>query len=1146
MTKIWLVLVLLGMVSRVEAKPMSKVVQITVDNGLINGNIHQIVQDREGFVWIATENGLVRYDGFYYKVFQTRPNDVHSISHNFVNSVNTFDGLHIWIGTMSGLDCYNPVSGEFEHYHFYDVLGKVNMKPALRVFPVLDGCYVQTDDKYVYFVERGNDTLRIVSTSNVESNSFVSSIDLIDSDRIAVGNKEGQVYFLSHDGSTNFIARKSAAVTVVKYIEANRLCVCYADGLIEIYNNNVLASSYRLRNLEDTFVNDVEQISDSVLWLGMRSLGIFELQLNATPKPVEMPHLINKNCNTVYKDSFGNVWIGHSFGGVTVRLSQTFDLEGNGAFADQIKTQKVLSIIQKAGKTYAGTDGGGLFVYDEQAKRVKNYTYETGIQGNTFDNVVTALCSDDEYIWIGTYTNGVFALSQKTGALAFQKQLAHVPSKDISSLFVDSQGNLWIGTYENGVFVFNKERAEFVRHYTGYEGDGFLTISCNGTTCFFEDTEKNIWIGSYYGISKVLPNGTTKIYRFDEFPGMRSSVVTSISQAEDGVVWFGSLQGLSHYDEIRDTIIALQNVQTANNSAVCGIVPQSDSSMLLITSKYLYLFDSQKNNFQLLSSINKGEIRRNAFCVYQQSLLLGTDNGLKSISVPVYVSDDTSHLLRLTDIMVHGESIFSPKYEYDISYEDGKYYLNLPYKVKDLSFKFSDFYFDASYPVDYLYRMVGLNDNWFLLHNDNEVTYTNLQGGDYVFCVKHLTNKSDSEIELHIHIRKALWEHTWFYVVLILLVIAVICYIFIRRMRRIVRMRNILRKQVALRMQDIKRKTEQIELQNVQMKLQRDAATRQRSEAEQQRAGLEKRLSILLAKIQKNDDLIHDLKQRTVTLNKDKLLLKRKVDLYENNVRDVVFKIQLPSEKVEYVSPSVLQLTGYEDVEFEEGQITLKDLLPTELRKDIKKYRSMMLEGKMPEFADFKIIAKDGLMRTVRQFSRYETNLKGTVIAIEILMVLLAEERTPKNLIEKVAENSKIAEKEFVDEPIVVEYDWSNKTVLVGDFDDASFSFIQESLLPTKIEMIRAVDGEDVVQKYTQNKEKINAVLLDVQLPKMNGFEAALAIRKQNKAVPIIAQTLYGSYDAKLQCFDAGCDYYIAKPYKTSDLQELLLKCLDR
>ncbi|MBR5433953.1 MAG: response regulator [Bacteroidales bacterium] len=1126
--------------------PSPKVVQITVDNGLINGNVHQIVQDREGFVWIATENGLVRYDGFYYKNYQSKPNYIHSISHNFVNSVNTFDGLHIWIGTMSGLDCYNPISGEFEHYHFYNQLGSVNMKPALRVFPIADGCYVQTDDKYVYYAEKGSDTLRSIVSTKIESNSFVSSIALVDDNLLVVGTKDGQVYKLSNDGSISFLARNKAAVTVVKMIGENQVCVCYADGLIELYKNDTLQESHRLRNIEDTFINDVEIVGDSVLWFGMRSLGIYEMQIGNEPKPVEIPHLINKNCNSVFKDCFGNIWIGHSFGGVTLRLAQTFDLDDGGFLAEHLKNQKVLAILRDGQKTYAGTDGGGLFVYDEQTKRMKNYTYESGIQGILFDNVVTALAADNDYIWVGTYTNGVFALSKKTGSLAFQKQLPQISAKDISSLFVDSQGNVWIGTYENGVFVFNKEQAEFVRHYTGYEGDGFLTISCNGTTCFFEDTNKNLWIGSYYGISRIMPNGTASIYRFDDYPGMRSSVVTSISQSNDGTVWFGSLQGLSFYNEKLDTIVALANVQAANNTAVCGIVPQEDSTMMLITPKYLYVFDSRKNNFQLVSSLNKGEMRRNSFSVNQQSLLLGTDNGVMSVTLPVMASADTSHLLRLTDIMVHGESIFSPKYEYDIYFEDGVYYLNLPYSVKDLSFKFSDFYFDGTYPVDYLYRLKGLNDNWFLLHNDNEVTYTNLQGGDYVFFVKHLTNSSDAEIELHIHIKKAIWEHTWFYVSLILLVIAIICYVFIRRMQRIVRMRNILRKQVALRMQDIKRKTEQIELQNVQMKLQRDAATRQRSEAEQQRAGLEKRLSILLAKIQKNDDLIHDLKQRTVSLNKDKLLLKRKVDLYENNVRDVVFKILLPSEKVEYVSPSVLQLTGYENTEFEEGEVSFKDLLPADIRKNMKSYRSTLLEGKMPEIVDYKIVTKDGVIRTVRQFSRYETNLKGTVIAIEFLLVLIAEERNSKNLVEKRVESDKVAEKEFVEEPTVEVYDWSDKVLLVGDFDENSFKFIQESLLPTKITLIRAVDGEDVLSKYNQNKEKIHVILLDMQLPKLNGFEVACAIRKQNKTIPIIAQTLYGSYDAKLQCFDAGCDSYIAKPYKASDLQEMLLKCLDR
>ena len=101
-----------------------------------------------------------------------------------------------------------------------------------------------------------------------------------------------------------------------------------------------------------------------------------------------------------------------------------------------------------------------------------------------------------------------------------------------------------------------------------------------------------------------------------------------------------------------------------------------------------------------------------------------------------------------------------------------------------------------------------------------------------------------------------------------------------------------------MRTKDIQEKTKQIELQNEQIRLQRDAAMHQRVDAEKRRIGIEKRLSILLEKVQKNDDLIHDLKQKTISLNKEKLFLKRKIDLFENNVTDVIFKILIPSEKI--------------------------------------------------------------------------------------------------------------------------------------------------------------------------------------------------------------------------------------------------------
>ena len=105
-----------------------KILHLTVDEGLINGNIHRISQDEHGFVWLATENGLVRCDGFDYRVFQTSASEENSISHNFVNAVSPEINQSIWIGTMAGLDRFNPVKGLFEHFHFYNASGTINMK----------------------------------------------------------------------------------------------------------------------------------------------------------------------------------------------------------------------------------------------------------------------------------------------------------------------------------------------------------------------------------------------------------------------------------------------------------------------------------------------------------------------------------------------------------------------------------------------------------------------------------------------------------------------------------------------------------------------------------------------------------------------------------------------------------------------------------------------------------------------------------------------------------------------------------------------------------------------------------------------------------------------------------------------------------
>ena len=260
----------------------------------------------------------------------------------------------------------------------------------------------------------------------------------------------------------------------------------------------------------DTYINSVAELNDSVLALGMRSQGVTELSYRGGIRYNTVRNLVNKNCSSVCQDSFGNLWIGHSYGGITVRLAYSIEYNET-TLPKKLDNKKVFSVAKVGYKTYIGTDGDGLCIYDSKTAQCKQYTSKSALGGNNFDDVVTSLFFDGEYLWIGTYSKGVFALSPQTGNAAFSKQLSAISEKNISTVFVDSQQNVWVGTYESGVFVFNKKLKSFVRHYTGYEGDQYQTISCNGTTCFYEDTQNSIWLG-YYGITKLADEKIVYIF----------------------------------------------------------------------------------------------------------------------------------------------------------------------------------------------------------------------------------------------------------------------------------------------------------------------------------------------------------------------------------------------------------------------------------------------------------------------------------------------------------------------------------------------------------------------------------------------------------------------------------------------------------
>ncbi|MDQ1771418.1 response regulator [Labilibaculum sp. A4] len=120
----------------------------------------------------------------------------------------------------------------------------------------------------------------------------------------------------------------------------------------------------------------------------------------------------------------------------------------------------------------------------------------------------------------------------------------------------------------------------------------------------------------------------------------------------------------------------------------------------------------------------------------------------------------------------------------------------------------------------------------------------------------------------------------------------------------------------------------------------------------------------------------------------------------------------------------------------------------------------------------------------------------------------------------------------------LIERNWSSKTILIAEDVESNFLFLEEVIRKTGAEVLWAKNGEDAIEMFNCNK--VDLILMDIQMPLMNGFEATKIIKKQNPKIPIISQTAYAMSEDRVKSLNAGCDDYIAKPIPSQKLLDLL------
>jgi len=797
---------------------------IDYSDGLSHNSVLSFGEDNNGFLWIGTNSGLNRYDGYTFKIFKNNPDDPNSLPDNTVKSIIKDQLGRFWIGLPNQFCLFNPDNEKFSN----------------DVEFVCEGVVYQlyNIDLVVPF---GDSTLflRVPEIGIIEHNLITEENKLLSAD-----SKDGLVLYSNNIFHFTVFGRY--------------LYVTYSDGFIEkidVKKQQVINSISDIKNMLNADVRQYETFVDSAqnLWLYSNdvALGLFKFdslgkmqEFNMQTKPALNSNLIS----SIIQDSEGKIWIGTDHGGINILskdLSEV-DYEVHNEYNENSISQNAITRLFLSNDyiIWIGTFKQGVNFYHEDLFRFLHYANQPNDANSLPYNDVNCFAEDASgNIWIGTNGEGLIYFDRKKNS--FSKIILNpenIQSNVIVSLLIDKNDKLWIGTYHGGLFYYDgKTFTNYLHNPTDAN-----SIASNKVWELFEDSQGNIWIGMLGGGLDLFNPIEKRFYHYSGtgINSLNANFVMDIREDNNGNIWFGTDIGTFVLDHATLRFIHYshdaKNDSSLSSNIVYKIFKDSKSNMWLGTRNGLNLFEKSNNNFFRFTE-NNGLPDNSIMSMLESNsgdLWLGTSNGLSRLTVTYdekgkyqghytvnYTESDglqgrefnEGSALKTRDGELifggaNGFNLFLPKNEntkarknkthiYGLEFfgneltpETDKQISNLPYsalldgetiklnfKENMFTLKFVNIDFLSPKKINYRYKLEGFNDKWIYTNwDDRKATFTNLNPGNYRFIVQSSDNSTyseDTQSQFDIIITPP-WYNTWvaylIYFVLIVVIMLVL------------------------------------------------------------------------------------------------------------------------------------------------------------------------------------------------------------------------------------------------------------------------------------------------------------------------------------------------------------------------------------
>ena len=1173
------------------AKNTPYFVRLGVENGLAKNTVYCILQDRQGFMWFGTKDGLSRYDGYQFRNYRYEKGNPNSIGNNCIRSLSQDLDGKIWVGTDMGAYIYDPNKDDFEHFGVQTKDGIKIEKEVNDIKQDQSGIYWFAVDWQGVFSYNPKNKELVFHNLNTIVNAWCIYID-----------KENRVWIGTHGGGASYydVAKgrfKKASNLFRNSIDKNEddvyrifqdnyndLIITTANAGVKRLNltNNTLQQILPLSNLSSLFIRDAIRKSDTELWFATgNGICIYDSKDEnvsfLTHSYFDLYSLSDNAIYSICKDREGGVWVGTYFGGVNYYPYQYTPFNKYYPIMDKeddktVRGRRIREFeLATNGRIWIGTEDEGLNLFDPQKKSFEHF-YPDGSPASISFNNVHGLLADGDKLWIGTYSHGLNIMDVNTKKVIKRyvttKDTNSISDNSIFAIYKDHSQRIWIGTLY-GLCYYNPASGDFTR--VSSLGNIFVND-------ILQTKDGLIWVGTLGGgLYRFNPDSNEwKIFKNDseDLTSLSHNKVISLFEDSKSTLWVTTEGGgVCKYNKDKANFTSYTTSNGLPNNVVYSIVEDNNSNLWMTTNLGIacmsmidYTIKQYTKSDGLLSNqFNyKSGIKDASGNIY-----FGGLEGFISFNPAFFIANQHEPTVYITQFELFNSvvKLGDKDSPLKVAIEHTKR-IDLSSHQSTFSFSFAALSYVAPEKNEYAYMLEGFDKDWIYTNKIPKASYSNIPSGKYTFKVKATNNNgiwNNTATSIDIYIHSPFYKTTIAYIVYLIIIAGGFTFFFISYKKKMAKKNK--------RMQEKLQQTTANEIHNAKIEFFTNITHEIRTPLSLIKGPLEYIIKEKVNPIERNEYLtvIEKNVNRLLDLS-NQLLDFRKTEQAGSRLNFTVIDItELINDVYDRFSPSIIRQNLKFEMNLPSGTFfadvnkeTLIKIL-SNLFNNALKYAKSDIRLKMeisPESFQITICNDGSIIKDYQREKIFEPFfqidnrdhgklISGTGLGLPLARSLAELHRG--SLVYKIVDTDlngfqltlpikqetaiKLKNNLYFEEtnsiPINSGKDlniFTKYSILIVEDDEDLKTFLYNQL-KSHYNTYKSTNGKEALEIL--DNHHVDAIVSDIAMPLMDGLQLCQEIKSNvdYSHIPVILLTAKTALMSRIEGLDAGADAYIEKPF---------------